>query len=340
MESQALICDKNQKFTMETVHLNRVEPDQIGIRTHYTGVSIGTEFALIRGKIQWSPESLGTYPLCTGYMGSGIVESVGTEIDNFKIGDQVYFRGNAYMQMKDGTHVSCVSGAHCSHIVLNPNTTHGAAHLPDGASMETTSMFVMPAVALYGVDMANPRMGQTVVVHGTGLIGLGVVAACSNRGCTVVAVDLSPKRLEVARKMGADYLICAEDQDVETEVMNIISGGADCVFECTGSPDCIDSSIRLCRQFGSFVWQGHYGSKPIEMDFSSPHGRRLQMFFPCDDGWQPCRRAVVKNIAMGTLQWEHCISHRISWKDSPDMFDGINRSANTDIVGVVIDWTN
>ena len=335
MESQALICDNNQRFTMETVQLNRVEPKQIGIRTHYTGVSIGTEFAIIRGKI-----SQGAYPLCTGYMGSGIVESVGTEIDNFKIGDRVYFRGNAYMQMKDGTHVSCVSGAHCSHIVLNPNTTHGAEHLPDGASMETTSMFVMPAVALYGVDMANPRMGQTVVVHGTGLIGLGVVATCSNRGCTVVAVDLSPKRLEVARKMGADYLICAEGQDVETEVMNIISGGADCVFECTGSPDCIDLSIRLCRRFGSFVWQGHYGSKPIEMDFSSPHGRRLQMFFPCDDGWQPCRRAVIKNIAMGTLQWEQCISHRISWKDSPDMFDEINRSANTDIVGVVIDWKN
>ena len=71
MESQALICDNNQRFTMETVHLNRVEPDQIGIRTHYTGVSIGTEFALIRGKI-----SQGAYPLCTGYMGSGIVESV------------------------------------------------------------------------------------------------------------------------------------------------------------------------------------------------------------------------------------------------------------------------
>ena len=93
-----------------------------------------------------------------------------------------------------------VSGAHCSYIVLNPNTTHGAAHLPAGASMETTSMFVMPAVALYGVDMANPRMGQTVIVHGTGLIGLGVVAACANRGCTVVAVDLSPKRLEIAKK--------------------------------------------------------------------------------------------------------------------------------------------
>jgi len=335
MEAQALICDNNQRFTMETVQLKGVEPDQIGIRTHYTGVSIGTEFALIRGKISWEP-----YPLCTGYMGSGVVESVGAEIDNFKIGDRVYFRGNTYMQMKDGMSVSCVSGAHCSHIIINPNTTHGAALLPDGASMETSSMFVMPAVALYGVDMANPRMGQTVVVHGTGLIGLGVVAACSSRGCTVVAVDLSPKRLEIARKMGADYLICAEDQDVETEVKNIVSDGADCVFECTGLPDYIDLSIRLCRQFGSFVWQGHYGNKPIEMDFSSPHGRRLQMFFPCDDGWQPCRRAVIKNIAMGTLQWEQCISHRISWRDSPEMFDEINRNCNIDIVGVVINWTN
>ena len=334
MDAQALICDQMQQFTIETVQLKDLRSDQIGIRTHYTGVSIGTEFALIRGKI-----SSGPYPLCTGYMGSGIVESVGSEIDNFNVGDRVYFRGNADMRMMDGADVSCVSGAHCSYIVLNPNTTHGAAHLPAGASMETTSMFVMPAVALYGVDMANPRMGQTVIVHGTGLIGLGVVAACANRGCTVVAVDLSPKRLEIAQQMGADYLIYAEDQDVETEVMKIVSGGADCVFECTGLPEYIDLAIRLCRQFGSFVWQGHYGSKPIAMDFSSPHGRRLQMFFPCDDGWQPCRRAVIKNIAMRTLQWERCISHRIAWQDSPAIFDQINHGHNPDIIGVVIDWT-
>ena len=48
------------------------------------------------------------------------------------------------------------------------------------ASMEVASMFVMPAVGLYGVDMANPRTGEFVVVYGVGLIGLGVVQGCGN----------------------------------------------------------------------------------------------------------------------------------------------------------------
>ena len=145
MDAQALICDDQQNFSLEVVELKDPTDKQISIRTQYTGVSIGTEFALIRNKISW-----GTYPLCTGYMGTGIVESVGKEIDEFFVGDKVYFRGNDSMKLVNGTDVCCVSGAHCSHIVLDPNTNHGAAKLPQRISMETASMFVMPAVALYG----------------------------------------------------------------------------------------------------------------------------------------------------------------------------------------------
>ena len=333
MDAQALVCDDQQNFSLEVVELKDPTDKQISIRTQYTGVSIGTEFALIRNKISW-----GTYPLCTGYMGTGIVESVGKEIDEFVIGDKVYFRGNDSMKLINGTDVCCVSGAHCSHVVLDPNTNHGAAKLPQRISMETASMFVMPAVALYGVDMSNPRMGQTVVVHGTGLIGMGVIAACAHRGCRVVAVDLCSRRLKIAQEMGADILIDATNQDVEDEVKKVTSDGADFVFECTGSPECIDLAIRLCRQFGSFIWQGHYGSEPVSMDFSSPHARRLQMFFPCDDGWQPCRRAIIKNMAMGTLQWNRCITHRVAWQDAPTIFSQINHGIDDSILGVVIDW--
>lgn len=73
------------------------------------------------------------------------------------------------------------------------------------------------------------------------------------------------------------------------------------------------------------------------MDFSSPHARRLQMFFPCDDGWQPCRRAVIKNMAMGTLQWNRCITHRVAWQDAPTIFSQINHGIDDSILGVVID---
>jgi len=333
MEARALVCDEKQSFTIEDVVLPEPAPDQVAIRTLYSGVSVGTEFALIRNKLSWGP-----YPLCTGYMGTGIVEAVGADVEGFAEGDEVYFRGNDGITLANGSPVSSVSGAHCSHIVTRPHTTHGVDHMIPGARMDVACMFVMPAVGLYGVDMANPRMGDVVVVHGTGLIGLGVVAACAHRGCVVVAVDLNNKRLAIARSMGADHTIDGRTMDVTAEVKRIAPEGADVVFECTGIPACIDPAIALCRPHGSFVWQGNYGSDPVSMHFLAPHGRRLRMFFPCDDGLQPCRRAVVKNMAMGTLKWERCISHRVPCTEAPAMFQRINEGTDPDIVGVVIDW--
>ncbi|MEI8196726.1 MAG: zinc-binding alcohol dehydrogenase [Phycisphaerae bacterium] len=333
MKAQALICDAQQKFTLEDVILEDPKPDQVAIRTQYGGVSIGTEFALIRHKISWGP-----YPLCTGYMGTGVITAAGAQTQGFKVGDQVYFRQNESMRLANGSAVSCVSGAHCSHAVLKPHTTHGVAHVTPGASMEVASMFVMPAVGLYGVDMANPRTGQTVVVHGVGLIGLGVVAACAQRGCVVIAVDLSERNLETARQLGADHLLNGQTQKVAEAVQALAPEGADVVFECTGIPACIDQAIPLCRTHGSFVWQGNYGDNPISLNFSPAHIRRLRIFFPCDDGWQPFRRAVVKNMAVGVLPWEKTITHRVADTEAPALYSRINQGA-ADVLGAVIKWS-
>lgn len=333
MNAHALICDAERNFTLEQVILDEMKPDQVTIETQYSGVSIGTEFALIRNKISWGP-----YPICTGYMGSGLITDVGSQTHGFQIGDAVYFRQNESMQLANGTKVSCVSGAHCSHAILKPHSTHGVAHVIPGASMEAAAMFVMPAVGLFGVDMANPRTGQTVVVYGVGLIGLGVVAACAQRGCVVIAVDLSDRNLAVARRLGADHLINGTNGKVMESVQAIAPQGADVVFECTGIPACIDQSIPLCRQDGSFVWQGNYGASPLSMHFLPAHGRRLRMFFPCDDGLQPFRRAVVKNMAMGILPWEETITHRVSCTEAPALFGQIDRG-EADVLGAVIQWS-
>ena len=105
------------------------------------------------------------------------------------------------------------------------------------------------------------------------------------------------------------------------------------------------SVLDLARQTGIDIvqegdvtfWQGNYGAEPVSMHFLSPHGRRLQMFFPCDDGLQPCRRAVIKNMAMGALRCERCITHRISYTEAPAMYARINGGDDTStIVDVVI----
>ena len=122
MNAKALVCTADRQFSLRDVALPAPGNGEIAIRTLRSGVSVGTEFALIRGKISWGP-----FPLCTGYMGVGIVEKLGPDVEGFAHGDKVYFRGSRNMALPDGTKVSAVSGVHCSHAVSPVGGTHGAA---------------------------------------------------------------------------------------------------------------------------------------------------------------------------------------------------------------------
>jgi len=334
MKAKALVCDEKQNLTLSEVTLADPSPDQIAMRTLYSGVSVGTELALVRNKLSWGP-----YPICTGYQSVGVVEQVGNNVKDVQVGQKVYVRGNTGMALGDGTAVSCVAGTHCSMLVTEPGGTHGAAVLGEGVDDAAASMFVMPAVGLFGVDMAGPQLGDTVVVCGAGPIGLGVVAAAAHRGCVVIAADLEPKRLEIARQLGADYLINAKTQNVADEVHKIAPEGADVVFEATGIPKLIDPAIELCRERGKFVYQGNYGSAPYETRFLVPHERKVTAYYPCDDGLQPCRRAVLKNMASGALPWETTITHRIEAAESPAFFEKINNNDVSDVICAVIHWS-
>lgn len=332
MQAQALVTTEDRRFSLAPVDLPEPGPEDLVVRTLWSGVSIGTEFALIRGKLIWGP-----YPLCTGYQAVGVVEHAGADTSGFAPGDRVYYRDNRPMRLQDGTPVSAVAGTHCSLAVINPKQTHGIAHLPAGAPEDAASLFVMPAVGLHGVDLAQVRLGWRVVVYGVGLIGLGVVAHCAARGCEVMAVDVEEHRLHVAARMGADHCIHAGRQDVRQAVFAIAPSGADAVFETTGLPELVGPTIELCRERGVFVWQGNYGKDPFPFHFLPPHGRRLTMVFPCDDGFAPSRRSVVKAMALGTLPWWEVITHRVDAEDAPELFDTILQGREN-VLGAVIRW--
>ncbi|MBD3174491.1 MAG: zinc-binding dehydrogenase [Armatimonadia bacterium] len=336
MRATALICDSERRFELREVDIGEPGPGQALIRTLYTGVSIGTEFALIRGRISWGP-----FPICTGYQGVGVVEALGPELDGFQVGDKVYYRGHqGPMRTEDGQTVSTVAGTHCSHLIAGPHPTHGMDPLPEGAPPEEASCFVMPAVGLLGVDMARPKVRDKVVVYGAGAIGLGAIAWLALRGCTVTAIDLDPGRLGIARRLGADHVIDASSADVPTEVEGHCPGGADVVFEASGNRDLVGPAIELCRTEGTFVWQGNYGEEPLPFRFMPAHGRRLTMVFPCDDGYGPNRRAVMKNLAMGSLRWGETITHRVSWSDAPGFFADVETGARSDVVQAVLHWSD
>jgi 2-desacetyl-2-hydroxyethyl bacteriochlorophyllide A dehydrogenase len=335
VKAKALVCSESQEFTLADVELPEMGPTDLLIRTHFSGVSIGTEFALIRNKISWGP-----YPLCTGYQGVGVVERVGRDVRGFAVGDKVYYRNSRGPFRMGGQAASAVSGTHCSMAVTDAtHATHGPDLLPEGVDEEVASTFVMPAVGYHGVDMAGVRLGDVVAVQGAGLIGLGVVAAAKLRGAVVIAIDLDERKLAVACRLGADHVIQAGREEVEPALRAIAPQGADVVFEATGVPALLDSAFALCRPHGKFVFQGNYGAAPISFRFLVPHGRQITAYFPCDDGYAPCRRAVMHLLASGALKWGETITHRVAARDAPALYSHINRSSHdTDVLGAVIRW--
>ena len=332
MDATALVAEAEQSVSLQTVSLPEPSFDEIVVRTTYSGISIGTERNLLTGRVSWGP-----FPICPGYQAVGKVTAVGAGVENFAVDDEVYYRASAPVTLPDGTTVSATSGTHCSRAILNPGI-HGVAHLPSGVDPAVASTFVMPAVGLNGVDRANVRLGDTVVVHGNGLIGLGVVASCTHRGAEVIAVDLRDDRLNVAGMLGAEHTINPDEEDLAGAVDRITDDGADVVFEATGIPDCIDPAMRLCRRGGTFVFQGDYGRNPISFEFGTPHEAHLDAVFPCNDGLEPGRRGVLQNMALGMLPWEETITDVMHPDATPEFYDRMTDGDLSGVIGAVIEW--
>ncbi|MCC7192488.1 MAG: zinc-binding alcohol dehydrogenase [Phycisphaeraceae bacterium] len=335
MNATALVCSQDQKFQIAPVELPQLRPQDILVRNHWSGVSIGTEFAVIRGKLNW-----GAFPLCTGYQSVSTVERIGEGVTRFKVGDKVYHRGGRGPLKMGNQNVSCASGGHASHSVVDSTEgTHTAAILPPGVDEAVASLFVVAAVGYNGVNMAQVQTGDRVVVFGSGLIGLGVVAAAALRGAVVTVIDLDARKLEIAGKLGARHLIDSSKENASVEVSKIAPGGADVVFESTGVPMCVDMAMGLCKTTGKFVFQGNYGAKPLSFNFLVPHSKRVTAYFPCDDGYQPCRQAVMAHLATGTLKWHEVITHRVKAAEAPALYTRINAGGDTsEILGAVIQW--
>lgn len=333
VQAQALVCTDANELSIQDVRLPEIEESDILVRTAYSGVSVGTEFSVISGRLDWGP-----YPLVTGYQGVGVVEEAGNAVNGFARGDTVYFRDNTRMSTVDGESLNAAAGVHCSRAVINVEETHGVALLPDGADRSAASLFVLPAVGLHGTDMGQVTVGERVLVMGTGLVGLGVVAACSRRGADVTAVDMDQTRLDVARTLGA-----VRTARVETEVQRVVDelvadAPFDVVFEASGLHDLVDPAISACRSNGRFVWQGNYGEGPVAFTFLLAHMRQIHMVFPCDDGQEPSRAAVVRAIADGTLPWQATVTHEVSPAEAPDLYARIRSGSVSGLIGAVIDW--
>ncbi|MCD6568665.1 zinc-binding dehydrogenase [bacterium] len=249
----------------------RLEEKEIGLLQEGE-ILVNVKAALTCGtdvKIYKRGHPLITPPFPLGHEFSGIVVDVGKNVDKSLIGKKVVTSNVASCHRcfycKRGLENLCkkheiLYGAFADYIKI-PKTIveQNLQILPEDMDFLTASLVEPLSCALHGVNRANINIGDTVSIIGAGPMGLLMTQLCKLRGATVIMVDKSQPRLDIARQLGADYIINADNvKDVVTEVRNLTpeGKGVDVSIEAVGLPETWEEATKFPRKGGTVILYG------------------------------------------------------------------------------------
>jgi threonine dehydrogenase-like Zn-dependent dehydrogenase len=166
------------------------------------------------------------------------------------------------------------------HVTYGGGTGHGAnadyilvpsrtlVHLPDELSFEEgAAVSCGTGTAWNGLKKMDISGRDTVVVFGQGPVGLSGTLSAKAMGASVIAVDVVPERLALARELGADEVINSAERDAVAAIQELTGGvGASAVLETSGNPNARAQALRCLRPFGRCCYVGVGG--PASIDFN------------------------------------------------------------------------
>lgn len=265
-------------------------------------------------------------PLALGYCNVGVVHEVGSNVENFQVGDRV---------------VS--NGPHADMVKVPKNL---CAKIPDNVSDEFASFAVVASIGLQGIRLAQPTLGESFVVTGAGLIGLLTIQMLRANGCRVLAIDFDQSKLDLAKQFGAEICNPAKGEDPVAVGLAFSRGtGVDGVIitASTKVSDPVTQAARMSRKRGRIILVGVTGLELNRADF---YEKELSFQVSCSYGpgrydteyedkgndyplgfvrWTEQRNfvAVLDMMAAGTLNVEPLITQRFEFEDAPKAYDAL-----------------
>jgi len=364
---------KNGKISVEDVPRPLLRDEGILVRTRKSLISAGTERMMLQlgkksllGKAKERPDLvkkvlekmrrdgfLATFQtvrdkldsdMPLGYSNAGEVLEVGTRATRFDVGQQV----------------ACAGAGHANHAEVNYIPRLLAVPVPEGVSTEAAAYATVGTIALQGVRLADPRMGECVVVLGLGLIGQLTVQLLKASGCRVAALDLAPDRVNLAAENGAELALKLEGERTEKQVLDFTRGrGADAVLitAATSSNEPVEQAARLARDRARVIMVGvtgmdiprrpyfekeltfmvsrSYGPGRYDNDYEE-HGHDYPVGYV---RWTENRNmeAFLDMVAAGAVRPEVCTTHRFAIDEAVAAFDLI-LGGTEPYLGVVLEY--
>jgi predicted dehydrogenase/threonine dehydrogenase-like Zn-dependent dehydrogenase len=347
----------------------RVRPGHLLIRTRVSLVSAGTERMLVEfgkasllEKARQQPDRVWAVldkvrtdgllptietvlnrldtPLPLGYCNAGVVIEVGAGVDGFAVGDRV------------------VSNGHHAEVVSVPKNL--CARIPGTVADEDAVFTVIGAIGLQGARLAQPTLGETIVVTGLGLIGLVTVQLLRAQGCRVLGIDYDAQRLAMARQFGAETVNLGQGEDPLAVAKTMTCGvGVDAVLitAATDSSEPVTQAAKMCRKRGRIVLVGVTGLELSRADF---YEKELSFQVSCSYGpgrydpayeqaghdypiglvrWTEQRNfeAVLGLMSEGQLELKPLVAHRFALQQAAKAYETLTSSRAA--LGIVLQYT-
>ena len=278
-------------------------------------------------------------PLPLGYCNVGHVIAVGAGVTGFEVGDRVASNGKH-------AEVVCVPVNLC-------------AKVADGVSDEEAAFTVLGAIALQGIRLVQPTLGECVVITGMGLIGIVTAQLLRAHGCRVLGVDFDSAKLAIARRFGVETVDLSAGQDPVAAAEAFSRGrGVDAVIitAATKSNEPMHQAALMCRKRGRIVLIGVTGLELSRDDFFK---KEITFQVSCSYGpgrydpnyeekgqdypvgfvrWTEQRNleAVIDMMADGRLEVRSLISHRFAIEDAERAYEVVGGSEPS--LGIVLSY--
>jgi S-(hydroxymethyl)glutathione dehydrogenase/alcohol dehydrogenase len=276
-------------MSIENVTLDAPRDDEVRIRVAASGLC-HSDYHFMTGDI---PHPL---PVVLGHEASGIVEAVGKNVRHLRVGDGVVSCLSSYC----GTCCECLTGhthrcddkparavtpgearlsvhdepihqlgqlaAFAEEMLVH---AHSVTKLPEGMPLDRAALLGCAVLTGVGaaVNSANIRPGESVAVIGCGGVGLNVIQGARIAGASrIIAIDLNPSKLRLAKTFGATDTIIGGDSLAE-EVLDLTGGGVNFAFELAGRAATARHAFDMLRKGGTLVL---IGAPKFGTDFCFP----------------------------------------------------------------------
>ena len=324
------------KFGIEEVEKPRPGVGEAVIRVTMTTIC-GTDLHIVRGE----------YPvregLVIGHEPVGVVAELGEGVTGYRVGDRVLVgaitpcgqclaclcghaaqcgHGEGYEALGGWRMGNTMNGAQAEYLLV-PYAQANLAKIPDELSDEQVVLLAdIASTGFSGAESGGVKIGDTVVVYAQGPIGLCATIGARLMGAAcVIGVDGDERRLEMARRMGADIVLDYRRTDVVAQVKKLTGGGADVAIEALGAQETFENSLRSLRPGGTLSSLGVYSGK-LQMPydaFAAGLGDHRIVTTLCPGGKERMRR-LIEMVRTGRVDLTPLITHTFPLAEIRDAY--------------------